>query len=105
MTEVKPGGGFPHAAEPYDPTKLRTIRYPKGTRMDDKKYRLAKDVIIAAGTAVDVDPVGTNVRYDSPHACVKIAVTNDITAEWAMDLEEAVEQGIVEAVSEEGAAA
>jgi hypothetical protein len=96
MATVTPGGGFPHAADPYDPTKLRTISYPRGTRMDDKKYRLAKDVTIAAGTEVDVDPVGTNVRYDSPHACVKIAVTKDITAEWAMDLEEAIEQGIVE---------
>src|SRR5262245_50345054 len=103
MTTITPGGGFPHAAEPYDPTKLRTYSYSGGaTKMGP--YRIAKDIVIAAGTAVDVDPVGTNVRYESEHASVKIEVSPDATAEWAMDLQEALDNGVIEAVPEGEAA-
>lgn len=61
------------------------------------KYRTAKDIVIPAGTEVAGEPPhGSNFFTD--RASVLIAVTKDVTAEWSMDLEEAIETGLVEGV-------
>ena len=62
-----------------------------------KIYRLIKDIHIPAGTEVDADPPHKTV-HGTTRASVLIAVTNDVTAEWAMDLEEAIDEGLVEEV-------
>jgi hypothetical protein len=64
-------------------------------------HRTLKDIVIPAGTEVDVDDPGTNIRYPTAHASITIAVTKDTTASWAMDLDEAIETGLVEEVPDE----
>lgn len=65
-----------------------------------KKYRLAKDITIPAGTEVTKEPPRKS-QYRTESASVLIEVTEDITAEWLMDFEEAVEQGLVEEAGDE----
>jgi hypothetical protein len=64
-------------------------------------HRTIKDIVIPAGTEVEVDDPGTNIRYTTTHASIVFAVTKDITATWAMDLEEAIETGLVEEIPDE----
>ena len=61
------------------------------------QYRLAKDIHIPAGTEVDVDPPHT-LKTGTNNALILIEVTKDTTAYWRMDLEEAIEEGMVEEV-------
>jgi hypothetical protein len=111
MTKVTPSQGFPHAEEPYDPTKLfgkgatvqQTRSYPPKPApldiIDDRaKYRLAKDILLAAGTEVIVEAVGVHIRYETPHATILQGIDKDHTAEWAMDLADALELGLVEKI-------
>jgi hypothetical protein len=63
-----------------------------------KKYRTTKDIVIPAGTEVNIDPPH-RVDHFTTHASVLTAVTKDITSEWYMDLEEAIETGLVEEVT------
>jgi hypothetical protein len=67
--------------------------------MADKTYRTKKDIIIPAGTEVDVEPAGMRRSIGVDFASVVIAVTKDSTAEWTMPLDEAIEEGLVEEVS------
>lgn len=65
--------------------------------MAKDKYRLVKDIVIPAGTEVTKEPPH-QVEYYTDTAVVLIAVTNDVTAHWYMDLEEALAEGVVEEV-------
>lgn len=117
MSTVTPSQGFPHADEPYDPTKLfgakdkgtvqQTRTYPaRPAPLDIKvrggKYRLKKDIVLRAGTDVFVEDVGVHIRYEVPYATILQEIDKDHTAEWAMDLAEALELDIVEKISEVG---
>jgi hypothetical protein len=62
-----------------------------------KQYRLVKDIVIPAGTEVDADPPHKRVT-GTDHALIIIEVSRDTTAYWSMDLEEAIEEGLVEEV-------
>lgn len=64
------------------------------------KYRLCKDITIPAGTEVMKEMPRTS-KYHTERATVLIEVTPDITAEWHMDLEEAIMQDVVELVEDE----
>lgn len=57
-------------------------------------YRTKKDIVIPAGTEVDVSPPH-KAEFFTETAAVLIAVSNDITAEWRMDMEEALKEGLV----------
>jgi hypothetical protein len=61
------------------------------------KYRLAKDILIPAGTKVQDDPPHKSQRY-TVSALITVAIDADTTAEWRMDLEEAIVTGLVEEV-------
>jgi hypothetical protein len=65
---------------------------------DMASYRTTRDIVIPAGTKVGIAP--DQARRFTPHASVLVGVTKDTTAEWVMDLDEAIEAGLVEAVPE-----
>jgi hypothetical protein len=67
------------------------------TKKPLKVYRTAKDIVIPAGSEVTVEEQRTS-KYVTPHASVLIEVDPDNTAEWLMDLDEAIETGLVEEV-------
>jgi hypothetical protein len=58
------------------------------------RYVTTREIIIPAGTEVTREEERTS-RYATPHASVLIEVTSDITAEWMMDFDEAVEAGLI----------
>jgi hypothetical protein len=59
------------------------------------KYRTTEDIIIPAGAEVDVDPPhGRN--FVTAYATVLMEIGKDITAEWLVDLDEAIKAGIIE---------
>jgi hypothetical protein len=62
--------------------------------MSKLKYKLVQDLLIPAGTEVGSEPPHKAQRYTET-AVVTIAVTDDITAEWRMDMEEALDAGVV----------
>jgi hypothetical protein len=64
-----------------------------------KKYRTTKDILIPAGTDIDVHPSHRRVVYCTDLAFVLTAITRDVTSEWHMDLGEAIKTGVVEEVS------
>lgn len=61
-----------------------------------KRYRTTKDIVISAGTEVDQGPTRT-LRF-VPFVEAILAVTKDSTATWSMPLDEAIKNGLVEAV-------
>lgn len=67
-----------------------------------KKYRLINDITIPAGTKVSVEPPHTS-KYQTEQVSVLIEVTGDVTAEWHMDLEEAVDEGVIEPIEDDPA--
>jgi hypothetical protein len=68
--------------------------------MANKKYRTTKDIVIPAGTEVDADPPH-KTQYYSESAVILTAVTNDVTSEWRMDMQEAIDEGLVEEVTDD----
>ena len=67
------------------------------TKKPIKVYRTAKEIVIPAGSEVSVEENRTS-SYKTPHASVLIEVDPDSTAEWMMDLDEAIAAGLVEEV-------
>jgi hypothetical protein len=63
-------------------------------------YRTTRDIVIPAGTEVDVSPPH-RVDYFTETAVVLTAVTKDVTSTWHMDLEEALQEGLVKAAVKE----
>lgn len=59
------------------------------------RFVTTRDIIIPAGTDVIQEPANRTSRYVSPHASVLMEITPDITAEWMMDFDEAVEAGLI----------
>lgn len=103
MITLTPNKGFPHAAgdEVYGGASTKKPAPPGA--VNRVKYRTVRDILIPAGTMVSVEPPGLNRRYMTPHASILIAETKDHTSEWAMDLGESIELGIVEPVPEDKA--
>lgn len=66
------------------------------------EYRTAQDIIIPAGTKCSPAPV--TVARGTEHVSVILGPSKDTHAEWVMDLEDALETGMVEEVKEEEAA-
>lgn len=62
------------------------------------KYRMKRDVIITEGQKVQVDPPGTVLRTGCEYVSLFIAINRNVTAEFRMALDEAIETGIVEEV-------
>ena len=63
------------------------------TKRPLKVYRTAKEIVIPAGA----DPPHTT-EYMTDRAMILIEVTADTTAYWSMDLQEAIDEGLVEEV-------
>lgn len=61
--------------------------------MPDKTYVTAKEIVIPAGTPVQLAP--NKISRFVPYAGVLLGVTNDTTAEWTMPLDEALETGLI----------
>lgn len=57
-------------------------------------YRLKADIVIPAGTKVTEAP--TVARRHTPHASVLVGPSKDTCFEWVMDLQDAIEVGLVE---------
>lgn len=68
-----------------------------------RNYRLTKDIVIPAGAEVSVEPPKQTTHHTDT-ASVLIEVTPDVTAYWYMDLEEAIDEGIIEEVPDDPAA-
>lgn len=66
--------------------------------MTDKKYVTAQDIVIPAGTAVQLAP--NKISRYVPYAGVLLGVTKDTTAEWTMPLDEALETGLIKEKTE-----
>lgn len=69
----------------------------KMAKKEKTQYRTTKDIVIPAGTEISKEPPRTS-KYATERATVLIEVTPDVTAEWHMDLEEAIMEGIVEPI-------
>ena len=67
------------------------------TKRPLKVYRTAKEIVIPAGAEVGIDPPHTT-EYMTDRAMILIEVTADTTAYWSMDLQEAIDEGLVEEV-------
>lgn len=63
------------------------------------QYRITKDIVIPAGTEISKEPPRTS-DYATERATVLIEVTPNVTAEWHMDLEEAIMEGVVEPIED-----
>ncbi len=59
-------------------------------------YRLARNIVIPAGTPVQIAPV--EVRRHGEWASVLKAEGPDSTSEWVIPLDEALELGLIEKV-------
>lgn len=61
--------------------------------MNDKTYVTAKEIVIPAGTEVQLAP--SKISRFVPYAGVLLGVTKDTTAEWTMPLDEALKTGLI----------
>lgn len=61
-----------------------------------KKYVTINDIVIPAGTEVQVAPY--KVRRFVPFASVLLGVTKDMTAEWTMPVDEAIKTGLIKEI-------
>jgi hypothetical protein len=59
-------------------------------------YRTTQDIVIPAGTEIIEGP--TMSRYFTPHGEAVLGHGPDMTSHWRMDLEEALEAGLVERI-------
>jgi hypothetical protein len=58
-------------------------------------YVTTRDIVIPAGTEVDISPAGMGRTIHCDFASILTAETKDHTSEWSMPLDEALELGIV----------
>lgn len=65
-------------------------------RAAEAKYKLTRDVLIPAGTAVTALPSHTVSK--APSASILVGPTKDTTFEWSMHMEDALAIGLVEQV-------
>lgn len=56
-------------------------------------YVTAKDIVIPAGTEVQMAPYKINRLV--PFGMALLGITKDSTAEWSMPLDEAIEAGLI----------
>jgi len=65
-----------------------------------RRFVLAKDLVIPAGTPIDIEPAGTKRTIGVEYASLvgDIGADKDSSWEWSMDLEEAIRVGLVKAL-------
>lgn len=87
---------IPIGAAPSDPEQR--LYEPLEDIVTDKKYVTAQEIVIPAGTEVQLAP--NKISRYVPYAGVLLGVTKDTTAEWTMPLDEALETGLIKEITE-----
>jgi hypothetical protein len=64
------------------------------------KYRTTEDIVIPFGTEIDVEPPHSR-NFVTAYATVLVGITAGTTAEFIMDLQEALESGLIEEAEDE----